>query len=174
MPSDTSRKPLAEKLGIKAGFVVIVINPPQAYRRLLGRLPDRVTIRTRLDGRVNMIHAFVRDRSDLEASFDRWKGGIPPDGSLWICWPKRSAGVPTDLTEDVIRSVALAHGLVDVKVCAIDETWSGLKLVYRLADRAHESRKGQTLEQSSPCGLGRPGSGEACHIAVSNTRQKSS
>jgi len=135
MPSGTSRKPLAEKLGIKAGFVVVVIDPPKDYRRLLGRLPDRVTIRTRLDGRVNMIHAFVRDRSGLEASFDRWKGAIPSDGSLWISWPKQSAGVPTDLTEDVIRSVALAHGLVDVKVCAVDVTWSGLKLVYRMTDR---------------------------------------
>jgi len=135
MSAGTPRKPLAEKLGIKAGFVVVVIDPPTDYRRLLGRLPDRVTIRTRLDGRVNMIHAFVREHSGLEASFDRWKGAIPPDGSLWISWPKQSAGVPTDLTEDVVRSVALAHGLVDVKVCAVDETWSGLKLVYRLADR---------------------------------------
>src|SRR3989442_15124427 len=135
MPSGTPRKPLAEKLGIKAGFVVVVINPPKDYRRLLGRLPDRVTIRTRLDGRVNMIHVFVRDRSGLEASFDRWKGAIHPHGSVWISWPKQSAGIPTGLTEEAIRSVALAHGLVDVKVCAVDETWSGLKLVYRLADR---------------------------------------
>src|SRR3989442_11680954 len=107
MPAGTSRKPLAEKLGIKAGFAVVVINPPKDYRRLLGRLPDRVTIRTRLDGRVNMIHAFVRDRSDLEASFDRWKGGIPPDGSLWISWPKRSAGVPTDLPGEGLPPAAL-------------------------------------------------------------------
>ncbi|HYT18592.1 MAG TPA: DUF3052 domain-containing protein [Thermoplasmata archaeon] len=135
MSAGTSGKPLAGKLGIKAGFVVVVIDPPADYRRLLGRLPDRVTIRTQLERRVNMIHAFVRDRSDLEASFDRWKGAIPPDGSLWISWPKRSAGVRTDLTEDVIRSIALGHGLVDVKVCAVDETWSGLKLVYRIADR---------------------------------------
>jgi hypothetical protein len=135
MPAGTSRKPLAEKLGIKAGFVVAVINPPKDYRRLLGRLPNRVTIRARLAGRVHMVHAFVRNRAGLEASFDRWKAAIPADGSLWISWPKQSAGVPTDLTEDVIRSVALAHGLVDVKVCAVDETWSGLKLVYRMADR---------------------------------------
>jgi len=134
MSAGMSRKPLAEKLGIKAGFVVVVIDPPTDYRRLLGRLPDRVTIRTRLDGRVNMIHAFVRDRFGLEASFDRWKDTIPRDGSLWISWPKQSAGIPTDLTENVVRSVALGHGLVDVKVCAVDETWSGLKLVYRMAD----------------------------------------
>ena len=135
MSAGTSRKPLAEKLGIKAGFVVVVIDPPTGYRRLLGRLPDRVTIRTRVDGPVDLIHAFVRDRSGLEASFHRWKAAIPRDGSLWISWPKRSAGVPTDLTEDVVRSVALEHGLVDVKVCAVDGTWSGLKLVYRMADR---------------------------------------
>jgi len=94
-----------------------------------------VTIRTRVDGRVDLIHAFVRDRSGLEASFHRWKAAIPRDGTLWISWPKRSAGVPTDLTEDIVRSVALEHGLVDVKVCAVDGTWSGLKLVYRKADR---------------------------------------
>ena len=135
MSAGMSRKPLAEKLGIKAGFVVVVIDPPTDYRRLLGRLPDHVTIRTRLDGRVNMIHAFVRDRFGLEASFDRWKDTIPRDGSLWISWLKQSAGIPTDLTENVVRSVALGHGLVDVKVCAVDETWSGLKLVYRMADR---------------------------------------
>lgn len=135
MSTGTSSKSLAEKLGIKADFVVVVIDPPKDYRRLLGRLPDGVTIRTRLGGRVDMIHAFVRERSGLEASFGRWKGAIPRDGTLWISWPKRSAGVPTDLTEDVVRSVALGHGLVDVKVCAVDETWSGLKLVYRVRDR---------------------------------------
>jgi hypothetical protein len=135
MPAGPSKKPLAEKLGIRAGFVVVVIDPPRDYRRLLGRLPDRVTIRTRLDGPVHLIHAFVRQRSGLEASFGRWKETILRDGSLWISWPKRSAGVPTDLTEDVVRSVALEHGLVDVKVCAVDDTWSGLKLVYRTKDR---------------------------------------
>jgi hypothetical protein len=135
MSAGASRKSLAEKLGIKAGFVVVVIDPPKDYRRLLGRLPNRVAVLTRLDDRVDMIHAFVRDRSGLEASFRQWKEAIPRDGTLWISWPKRSAGVPTDLTEDVVRSVALDGGLVDVKVCAIDETWSGLKLVYRMTDR---------------------------------------
>lgn len=135
MSARTSRKPLAEKLGIKAGFIVVVIHPPKDYMRLLGALPDRVTIRKRLGRRVNIIHAFVRNRAGLEASFHQWKEAILQDGSLWISWPKRSAGVPTDLTEDLIRSFALEHGLVDVKVCAVDETWSGLKLVYRMTDR---------------------------------------
>ena len=135
MSAGASRKSLAEKLGIKAGFVVVVIDPPTNYRDLLGRLPDRAMVRTRMDGQVDMVHAFVRHRSRLKASFVRWKEGILRDGSLWISWPKRSSSVQTDLTGDVVRSVALAHGLVDVKVCAIDETWSGLKLVYRLTDR---------------------------------------
>ena len=135
MPAGSSAKPLAEKLGIKEGFVVVVIHPPHDYIRLLGRLPERVTVRERLDGRVDMIHAFVRTRADLESRFLPWKEALPPEGSLWISWPKQAAGVPTDLTEDVVRAIALAHGLVDVKVCAVDEVWSGLKLVYRTKDR---------------------------------------
>jgi len=135
MPAGSSSKPLAEKLGIKPGFAVVVIRPPTDYARLLGRIPERVRILKRLDGRVDMIHAFVRTRAELEARFLPWKEALPPDRSLWISWPKRAAGIPTDLTEDVVRAVALAHGLVDVKVCAVDETWSGLKLVYRTKDR---------------------------------------
>ena len=135
MPAGSSSKPLAEKLGIKPGFAVVVIRPPPDYARLLGRIPERVRILDRLDGRVDMIHAFVRTRADLAARFLSWKNALPPDGSLWVSWPKRAAGVPTDLTEDVVRAIALAKGLVDVKVCAVDETWSGLKLVYRTKDR---------------------------------------
>jgi hypothetical protein len=135
MPAGSSAKPLAQKLGIKAGLAVVVIHPPRDYMRLLGRLPERVTVRERLDRGVDMIHAFVRTRADLAARFLSWKKALPHDGSLWISWPKRAAGVPTDMTEDVVRAVALAHGLVDVKVCAVDETWSGLKLVYRTKDR---------------------------------------
>jgi len=135
MPAGSSSKPLAEKLGIKPGFAVVVIRSPTDYARLLGRIPERVRILNRLDGRVDMIHAFVRTRADLAARFLSWKNALPPDGSLWVSWPKRAAGVPTDLTEDVVRAIALAHGLVDVKVCAVDEVWSGLKLVYRTKDR---------------------------------------
>ena len=136
MAEGPSRKPLAEKLGIKTGFVVVTIRPPKDYARLLGRLPEGVAIRERLGGPVNLIHVFVRTRADLEGSFPRWKEAILRDGSLWVSWPKRSAGEVTDLTEDVVRAVALEHGLVDVKVCSVDETWSGLKLVYRRTDRA--------------------------------------
>ena len=135
MPVGSSTKPLAEKLGIKEGFAVVVIHPPKDYKRLLGRLPEPVTFRKRLEGRVDMIHAFVRTRAVLEARFLAWKEALARDGSLWISWPKQKAEVPTDLTADVVRVVALAHGLVDVKVCSVDETWSGLKLVYRTKDR---------------------------------------
>ncbi len=135
MSAGSSRKALAEKLGIKPGFVVVVISPPKDYTRLLGRIPERVSIRERLNGPVNLVHAFVRTRADLDGPFARWKDAISRDGSVWVSWPKRGAKVPTDLTEDVVRAVALAHGLVDVKVCSVDETWSALKLVYRLRDR---------------------------------------
>jgi len=93
MPAGSSAKPLAEKLGIKEGFAVLVIHPPKGYKRLLGRLPNLVTIREGRDGRIDMIHAFVRTRADLAARFLSWKEALPPDGSLWISWPKRAAGV---------------------------------------------------------------------------------
>ena len=130
-----SGKPLAEKLGIKPGFVVVVVRPPIDYLRLLGRIPENVAIRARLRGPVNIVHAFAKNRGDLEAQFDRWKRAIRADGSLWVSWPNKRSGVPTDLTENVVREVDLANDLVDVKGCTVDETWSGLKLVYRLKDR---------------------------------------
>src|SRR5207247_4877297 len=101
MPSGSSSKPVAEKLEIKPGFVGSVIRPPMHYVQLLGRIPERVSIRERLTGPVNLVHAFVRTRADLEARFARWKVAISRDGSVWVSWPKRGANVPTDLTEDV-------------------------------------------------------------------------
>src|SRR2546422_213512 len=121
--------------GINPACAAVVIGPPRAYAGLRGRIPERVRILERLKGRVDLIPAFFRPRADLEARFSRWKAPLPPYGSLWISWPKQVSGVPTDLTEVVVRAVALAHGLVDVKVCSVDETWSGLKLVYRTKDR---------------------------------------
>jgi hypothetical protein len=84
-----------------------------------------------------VVGAFFTRRAELERRFERLAAAVYPDGALWIAWPKRASGVPTDLTEDVVREVALANGLVDNKVCAIDDTWSGLRLVYRLRDRPH-------------------------------------
>src|SRR5437773_592909 len=103
MPAGLSAKPLAGKLGIKEGFVVVVIHPPHGYIRLLGRLPERVTVRERLDGRVDMIHAFVRTRADLAARFLSWKNALPPDGSLWVSWPKRTGRHPGACTSSSSR-----------------------------------------------------------------------
>jgi hypothetical protein len=130
-----STKPLSAKLGIESGFVVVVVHPPSNYRRLLGRVPWDVLIQDRFAHGADIVHAFVKERSELDREFERWKGSIRPSGCIWVSWPKKASGVATDLTEQVVRDVALAHGLVDVKVAAIDDTWSGLRLVFRLVDR---------------------------------------
>ena len=101
----------------------------------LGELPDGVTTRTTARARSDVLVCFVTSKAELERRFGALKRALEFDGGLWIAWPKRSSGVETDMTEDVAREVALANGLVDNKVCAIDETWSGLRLVYRLRDR---------------------------------------
>jgi len=131
-----SGRPVAEKLGFKPGLVVALVHPPGDYRRLVGPMPENVALRRRASGVVDIVHAFVKKRSVLEADFERWKGAIRANGCLWVSWPKKASGVSTDLTGDVVREIALARGLVDVKVTAIDDTWSGMKLVFRLRDRA--------------------------------------
>lgn len=136
MPAGYSGTPLLKKLGIKANDKVGLLNPPEYYLDLLGELPDGVTIASDLnDGDLNFVHAFYMHRADYEADFDTLKSAIQKDGMIWISWYKKASKMPTDITEDVVRDVALAGGLVDVKVAAIDKQWSGLKLVYRKADR---------------------------------------
>ena len=130
-----SGTPLPRKLGIKEGHRVAVTRAPGGFDRTLGELPDGVTVATRARGSLDVVVCFLTRLAELERRFDSLRRAIYPDGGLWIAWPKRSSGVATDLTEDVVREVALAGGLVDNKVCAIDETWSGLRLVYRLEDR---------------------------------------
>jgi hypothetical protein len=130
-----SGTPLPRKLGIKEEDRVAVINAPSGFEVSLGELPDGVTVKAAARGKLDVVVCFLTARSGLEKRFDSLKRAIYPDGGLWIAWPKRSSGEPTDLTEDVVREVALDRGLVDNKVCAIDETWSGLRLVHRVADR---------------------------------------
>jgi hypothetical protein len=101
----------------------------------LGPLPGGVAVRTRVRGPLDVIVAFFTQRSQLAGRFPPLAAALEPDGGLWIAWPKRSSGVATDLIEDVVRQIAIANGMVDNKVCAIDDTWSGLRLVYRLRDR---------------------------------------
>jgi hypothetical protein len=133
-----SGTPLPQKLGIKAGSRIAILGAPEGFGATLGALPDGVvpdTTLRRVAGSSDVLLFFVTRRAELEKRFAALQKALDPAGGLWIAWPKRTSGVATDLTEDVIRSIGLAAGLVDNKVCAVDETWSGLRFVVRLADR---------------------------------------
>ncbi len=130
-----SKRFLVEKLGIKPGHKLIILNPPADYDQTLGTLPSEVLVVDAPGGLLDFIQFFCKQRSELESYFAELKAALAPDGMLWISWPKRASKVETDLTEDVVREIGLEHGLVDVKVAAIDQVWSGLKFVYRLKDR---------------------------------------
>ena len=136
MPAGYSGTPLARKLGIKAGFKMRVIDPPSNYWGLLGTLSDNVSIGEPDEGRFDFIHIFVTDKTRLEEQLSELRARIAPAGMIWVSWPKKSSRVATDLSEPIIRDLALGSGLVDVKVCAVDAIWSGLKLVIRLRDRS--------------------------------------
>jgi hypothetical protein len=127
-----SGTPLVKKLGIKDGFLCHRFQAPAHYDDLLGELPAGARFTARLGGELDFIHAFFEDARSFRAALPRLKAALRSSGALWISWRK---GKVTDLTEDAVRDHALAAGLVDVKVCAVDDTWSGLKLVYRLRDR---------------------------------------
>jgi len=133
--SGYSGKALVQKLGIKSWMRVKTRNAPGRYPQLLGALPNDVVISTRLRRPVDLVHIFSIARAHLLAELRTAMKEIEQDGAIWVSWPKKASGVATDLTEDVIREVALPMGLVDVKVCAVDETWSGLKLVVRKENR---------------------------------------
>jgi len=133
--SGYSGKALVQKLGIKSWMRVKTRNAPGRYPQLLGALPNDVVISTRLRRPVDLVHIFSIARAHLLAELRTAMQEIEQDGAIWVSWPKKASGVATDLTEDVIREVALPMGLVDVKVCAVDETWSGLKLVVRKENR---------------------------------------
>jgi hypothetical protein len=126
-----SGTPLAKKLGIKPGFTIFADGAPADYASLLAPLPDDVTFARKLTKSVDLIHLFTKSALELSVRLRTWRSAMKADGTIWISWPKKASKVPTDITEDVIREVALSMGLVDVKVCAVDETWSGLKLVVR-------------------------------------------
>ena len=130
-----SGKPLTQKLGIKPGFCIFVDDAPKAYHAVVGRLPDDVRIVARLKPQLDMVHMFASRAAALRKKLPACREAIAPDGMVWVSWPKKSSGVATDVTEDVVRTTALSLGLVDVKVCAVDETWSGLKLVIPKAQR---------------------------------------
>jgi Protein of unknown function (DUF3052) len=140
-----SGTPLAKKLGIKPGQIIAVVGGPEDYRDLLGELPPDVTWSREVAGTLDLIQLFARSRGDLEPAFAQALAHLAPAGALWVSWPKRSSRVATDLDENVVRGIGLALGVVDVKVCAVDETWSGLKFVRRLKDRPDGRRPAMPL-----------------------------
>ena len=128
-----SGTPLVAKLGIKPGSRLQFVDPPANISTLIGSLPDGT--RTTARGSLDFAMLFVKKRSELVKRFGKLRDRLEAHGTLWVSWPKKASRVATDLTENVVREVGLAEGLVDVKVCAVDETWSGLKFVRRLKDR---------------------------------------
>lgn len=126
-----SGTPLAKKLGIGAGTRVLARHAPENYTALLAPLPDDVQFAARLSAAIDVLHIFAERRAVLARELEAARKGTRPDATIWVSWPKKSAKVPTDITEDTIRELALPLGLVDVKVCAVNEVWSGLKLVLR-------------------------------------------
>jgi len=130
-----SGTPLPKKLGIKEGATVAWVDAPDGFAELLDPLPPDVTVKPRLGPGLDVVVAFFTEAAALDERLPALTKAIFPAGGLWIAWPKRASGVPTDITEDVIRDIALPTGLVDNKVCAIDDTWSGLRLVVRKENR---------------------------------------
>ena len=134
-----SGRPLAQKLGIAAGSAVAAIEAPANYRELLRPLPNGVSFCT-VNAKPQLIHYFCTERVKLAKDLPILRRKMRDDAMLWVSWPKKSAGLPTTMTEDVVRELALPLGLVDTKVCAVDKTWSALRLVVRLVNRKLTAR----------------------------------
>ncbi|MFY9608281.1 MAG: DUF3052 domain-containing protein [Blastocatellia bacterium] len=130
-----SETPLAKKLGIKEAFRVALVGAPKGFRSELEGLPKRVEFVTSLETSLDLIVFFTVSRSDLLGNFSRLAATLAPAGMLWIAWPKKASGVPTDLSDGIVRQIGLDAGLVDTKVCAVNDVWSGLKFVIRVKDR---------------------------------------
>ena len=126
-----SGTPLAMKLGFKEGFRVRTSGAPESYPSLLKPIPENVTVSNRISSGIDIWHFFTRSYAELQKKLPTVMKSIDRDGAIWVSWPKKSSGVPSTVTEDSIREIALPLGLVDIKVCAVDEIWSGLKLVIR-------------------------------------------
>jgi len=125
----TSGKAVTQKLGIKPGFCISADGAPIAYDKIVGRLPDGATMRAKPKPPLDMVHVFATQAAGLAAKLRRYRETIAPDGMIWVSWPKKSSGIASDLSDVVVRDTALPLGLVDTKVCAIDEVWSALKFV---------------------------------------------
>ena len=126
-----SGTPLAKKLGIKEQAKVVAVDAPKGYRELLEPLPASVQLSAKIDKTTDIVHVFSTKKSQLSRALASYREKLNPSAVIWVSWPKKSANLPTEITEDIVREVALPLGFVDVKVCAVDEVWSGLKLVVR-------------------------------------------
>ena len=135
-----SGKPIVQKLGIKPGFRIFAVGLPAAYCDVVGKLPAEVTVVARLKAPLDMVHVFAIEAAGLAARLRSYRAAIEPDGMIWVSWPKKASGVATDLTDVVVRDTALPLGLVDIKVCAIDDIWSGLKFVIPKDQRTKRSK----------------------------------
>jgi len=131
-----SGKPIVQKLGIKPGFCIFVDGLSGAYPDVVGELPDGVTLAKSAKAPLDMVHVFAGEAKGLAAKLHLYRKAIAPDGMIWASWPKKASGVATDVTEALVRETALANGLVDIKICAVNEVWSGLKLVIPVKVRA--------------------------------------
>jgi hypothetical protein len=136
-----SGTPLVKKLGVKEGHRVALVNAPPDFT--LDELPPGAVLTEGRGGPLDVLVVFVGSRAELAKRFGPLAARLRPAGGLWVAWPKRASGVPTDLTEDVVREVGLEAGLVDNKVCAVDATWSGLRFVYRIQDRPKAARRAE-------------------------------
>ena len=130
-----SKKSLVDKLGIKAGHKICFANAPKNYGDTLGQLPPDVWVEQNPAADLDFVQYFTKSQAEVEAQFPALKQAIAQTGMLWICWPKKTTKIETDVSGAVVREIGLANGLVDVKICAVDETWLGLKFVYRVKDR---------------------------------------
>jgi hypothetical protein len=130
-----SGTPLAKKLGIKAHLKLLCINAPREYRSWLGDLPDGASLVTKASGPVEAAHVFTTEKMFLDMTLSNLRNELKQDGFVWVSWPKKASKIPTDISEDTIREIALPLGFVDIKVCAVSEVWSGLKLVIRKSER---------------------------------------
>ena len=130
-----SGTPLVKKLGLTDGLAVVILNSPAEYFSWISPLPKDLIVKDKLAGEADFIHLFARDQKTLRAYFQKCIKHLKKNGALWVSWPKKSSKVATDLDENVIRDVGLQLGVVDVKVCAVSDVWSGLKFVYRVKDR---------------------------------------
>jgi hypothetical protein len=135
-----SGTPLVKKLGIRSGFNVVFVNAPNGFAKGLDLTTD-IEINSRSRGPLDFALLFVKSENELRVAFSQYAARLKPAGMLWVAWPKKSSGVATDLSFNSVQAIGLAAGLVDTKICAVDEVWSGLKFVFRLKDRSKAAAK---------------------------------